>query len=100
VNSVRFHDEARGELVHEVGVYTAVSRSLGERFDNAIKKAVAQAAEFPDMGSPFLHGTRRVIPRKFHFSVVYLTLGDEVFIVAIAPDSRRPGYWRSRLGDV
>jgi plasmid stabilization system protein ParE len=100
VNSVRFHAEARAELVHEVGFYTDVRRSLGERFDKAVKAAVEQAAEFPDLGSPFLYGTRRVIPKKFHFSIVYLTLGNEIFIVAIAPDSRRPGYWRGRMGDV
>jgi plasmid stabilization system protein ParE len=100
VKAVRFHEEARAELIHEVGFYTEVSASLGERFDMAVKAAVLQAAEFPDLGSPFLFDTRRVIPRKFHFSIVYLTLGEEIFIVAIAPDSRRPGYWRTRVSDV
>ena len=99
MNSVRFHDEARAEFVHEVGFYTAVSRRLGERFDKAVKSAVNLAAEFPDLGSPYFFDTRRVFPKKFHFSIVYLALGTEVFIVAIAPDSRKPGYWRSRLGD-
>jgi toxin ParE1/3/4 len=99
VNSVRFHDKARAELVHEVEFYTAVSRRLGERFDKAVKSAVSLAAEFPDLGSPYFFDTRRVFPKKFHFSIVYVTLGTEVFVVAIAPDSRKPGYWRSRLGD-
>ena len=99
MNSVRFHDEARAELVHEVGFYTAVSRRLGERFDKAVKSAINLAAEFPGLGSPYFFGTRRVFPKKFHFSIVYLTVGEEVFIVAIAPESRKPGYWRSRTGD-
>jgi len=51
VNTVRFHDEARAELVHEVGFYTAVSRRLGERFDNAVKKAIYRAAAFPELES-------------------------------------------------
>jgi toxin ParE1/3/4 len=75
VNSVRFHPEARAEFVHEVDYYTAVSSSLGERFDVAVKAAVSLAAEFPDLGSPHHHGTRRVFPKKFPFSVVYLALG-------------------------
>ena len=99
MNTVRFHDEARAELVHEVGFYTAVSRRLGKRFDNAVKKAIRLAAEFPDLGSPYFFGTRRVFPKKFHFSIVYLNVGAEIFIVAIAPESRKPGYWRSRVGD-
>ena len=99
MNAIRFHYEARAELVHEVHFYTTVSRRLGERFDNAVKKAVRRAAEFPDLGSPYFFGTRRVFPKKFHFSIVYLGIGTEIFIVAIAPESRRPGYWRSRVGD-
>ena len=97
MNPVRFHLEARAELVHEVGFYTAISRRLGERFDKAVKSAVNLAAEFPDIGSPYFFGTRRVFPKKFHFSIVYISLGAEVFIVAVAPDSRKPAYWRSRL---
>jgi plasmid stabilization system protein ParE len=97
VKRVRFHDEARAEFVHEVHVYTAVNRALGERFDKAVKRAVGRAAEFPDLGSPHHFGTRRMFPKKFPFSIVYLTLEDEVFIVAIAPDSRKPKYWRSRV---
>ena len=99
MKSVRFHEAARAELIHEVGFYTAVSRSLGKRFDEAVKKAVGLAAEFPDLGSPYFVGTRRVFPKKFHFSIVYLSLANEVFVVAIAPESRKPGYWRSRVGD-
>ena len=97
MNPVRFHLEARAELVHEVGFYTAISRRLGERFDKAVKSAVNLAAEFPDIGSPYFFGTRRMFPKKFHFSIVYISLGAEVFIVAVAPDSRKPAYWRSRL---
>ena len=33
MRAVRFHDDARLELVHEVGYYTAVSPQLGERFE-------------------------------------------------------------------
>ena len=99
MKAVRFHEEARAELVHEVTFYTAVSRSLGKRFDLAVKRAVGLASEFPDLGSPYFAGTRRVFPKKFHFSVVYLHLQHEIFIVAIAPESRKPGYWRSRVGD-
>jgi plasmid stabilization system protein ParE len=99
VKAVRFHEEARAELVHEVSFYTAVSRNLGKRFDRAVKRAVSLAAEFPELGSPYLAGTRRVFPKKFPFSVVYIHPDSEIFMVAIAPQSRRPGYWRSRVGD-
>jgi plasmid stabilization system protein ParE len=96
VRAIRFHDEARLELMHEVGYYAAINLQLGERFDKAIQSAAARAAEFPDLGSPYFYGTRRVFPKKFKFSVVYLIHEQEIFVLAIAPFSRKPGYWRLR----
>ena len=96
---VRYHEDARLELLHEVRFYTAISRRLGERFDKAVQHAEVLAAGFADAGSPYKHGTRRVFPKKFPFSVVYMTHEDEVLILAIAPFKRKPGYWRSRLND-
>ena len=40
---IRYHDEARLELVHEVGYYTAINAGLGERFDKAIQSAAKRA---------------------------------------------------------
>jgi toxin ParE1/3/4 len=50
------------------------------------------------MGASFRHGTRRVFPGKFKFSIVYLVRPNKVVVVAVAPFKRKPGYWRSRIG--
>ena len=63
----------------------------------AIQVAEAQAAEFPEMGSSFKYGARRIIPRMFKFSLVYVATGVEVVVLAVAPFRRKPGYWKSRL---
>ncbi len=97
MRTVRYLDEAREEFLHEVEYFTTVSPRLGERFDKAVQKAEALATEFADLGSPYKHGTRRVFPGKFKFSIVYLTRPHEVVVVAVAPFRRKPGYWRSRL---
>lgn len=92
---VRFHEAALSELAHEVEYYAKVSPVLGERFAAAVERAVKIAAAFPEMGSPHKFATRRVFPRRFPFSVVYLHRVGEIFVLAIAPDDRKPGYWRS-----
>lgn len=59
---VRFHDAARSELAEEVLYYAEIDRRLGERLAQAVERTVALAAEFPEMGSPYKFGTRRVFP--------------------------------------
>ena len=62
----------------------------------AVQAAIRRAADAPELGMPYFFATRRVIPAKFKFSVVYLTEEREILVLAIAPFSRRPGYWRAR----
>ena len=100
MKSVRYLEEARDEFLHEVAYFAAVSVDLAASFDQAVQKAEARAAEFSDMGTPYKYGTRRVIPGKFKFSIVYLTRPDEIIVIAVAPFKRKQGYWRTRVGKV
>lgn len=93
---VRFHDEAKAEIAHETLYYNSVSKALAEQFVKAVENAVALASEFPGMGTTYKFGTRRFYPRKFPFSVVYLERADEIYVLALAPFARKPGYWRTR----
>jgi toxin ParE1/3/4 len=97
VKTVRYVEEAREEFLHEVEYFTTVSPRLGSRFDQAVQKAEALAAEFADAGFPYQFGTRRVFPGKFKFSIVYLIREDEIIVLAVAPFRRKPGYWRARV---
>lgn len=60
--------------------------------DQAINKVVQN----PSQWSPYLHGTRRYLLRRFPFSIVYREDYNGVLILAIAHGRRRPGYWRAR----
>ena len=96
MRSARFHAEAESELQAEATYYEQHTKGLGGRFAREVEAAVKIACAFPSIGSPYKYGTRRVYPKKFPFSVVYLVRGEEVLVLAIAPFSKRPGYWRSR----
>ena len=98
MRAVRYLEEARAEFLHEVDYFSQISPRLAERFDLAIQAAEVQAAEYAEMGSPYKHGTRRVLlPRRFKFSLVYLTFADHILVVAVAPSKRKPGYWKPRV---
>lgn len=84
MRAVRFHDAARLELVNEVRYYAGISPRLGERLVTAVEDAISLAIEFPEIGSPYKYGTRRVFPRRFPYSIVYLVRESEIFILALA----------------
>lgn len=62
-----------------------------------LRHAVQQIQFAPTRWPPFLAGTRRYVFRKYPFSLVYREYVDLVRILAVAHDSRRAGYWASRL---
>ena len=98
MRSVHYLPEARAEFLHEVQNYAGLSVRLSA-FDQAVLAAEARAAESPDLWPKYKHKTRRVVDRKFKFSLVYLYTESEVVVIAVAPFRRKPGYWKRRLSD-
>ena len=84
-------DHLAGDLGH-----LALWRGLGERFTEEVEAALKLASLFPEIGSPYKYGTRRVFPKKFPFSIVYTVLVKELVVLAIAPFPRKVAYWRNR----
>jgi plasmid stabilization system protein ParE len=81
------HRSARAEFLHEVEYFSRLSVRLGERYDRAVLAAEARAAETPELGPSYKHKTRRIIDRKFKFSLVYLYSETQVVVVAIPPQA-------------
>lgn len=96
MKNVRFHDEARLELVEQVSYYEDAQSGLGQRFATEIESAVSLAASHPSVGLKHRHGTYRVFTRRFPFSIVYTIQDSEIVVLAIAHFKRKPGYWRDR----
>ncbi|PIT77358.1 type II toxin-antitoxin system RelE/ParE family toxin [Limnohabitans sp. JirII-31] len=94
--NARFHSEARLEFLDGVTYYEAIELGLGNRFRQSVEAAVSLALSLPLAGSPYKHGTRRVFPKKFPFSIVYMVEENEIVIFAVAHFRRKPGYWKSR----
>jgi plasmid stabilization system protein ParE len=98
VREVPFLPAARAEFFDALARYTSENPTLGADFLAEVERATQRISTFPDHGSPYLGGTRRVLLRRFRYSVVYEPGSDESVIVAVAHHSRRPGYWRGRIG--
>lgn len=92
----RFHRAARAELRRAVEYYDAEVPGLGAELAEAVERTVEEITTFPELGTPYLADTRRRMVRRFPFSVIYRLRTDEIVILAVAHQKRKPGYWRGR----
>ena len=97
MSRARFIAAARLEFLAEVIYYSEAETGLGARFTAAVEEAAARAFAFPQSGSPYRSGTRRVLVKDFPFSLVYRAESEGIVIFAVAHHARRPYYWRSRV---
>ena len=94
--SVQFHSAARRELRSAVEYYDERVPSLGDELLVEVESLLQQIQEYPQIGSLHEAGTRRLVVRRFPYSIVYRIQGERVVIVALAHHRRRPGYWHRR----
>src|SRR5436853_193293 len=94
---IEFHPSAQAELDATVGFYESRLEGLGIRFLAAVEETTERIVASPDAASPLGEGFRKRLVPGFPFRIVYRRLEQRVFIVAIAHQHRRPGYWHRRL---
>ena len=69
-----------------------------ECIDEAIERITAlPSASTPVPGVPTELGARRVLVKKFPFTVVFIEHDAVIYVVAFAHSRRRPGYWLDRI---
>ena len=97
MKTVQFAAPASEELVAAIRWYEHRRSGLGVEFYDAIVAAVGLIQEHPEIGIARGSGdARHILVRRFPFGIVYRIRPDDLYVVAIAHTSRRPGYWKSR----
>jgi len=99
---VRFAPEASAELEEAARWYEQRHTGLGLAFLAAVDLTVESVTRWPGVGGP-IDGlpedlvVRRVRIGRFPYHVAYLVTEDQIYVLAIAHDRRRPLYWSSRV---
>jgi len=88
VKRVVFHPEAEVEFLAAAGFYDA---HIAE-----VRRAAHTLQQHPELGHRFSRRLRRLLVQRFPYGLLYRIEAEEIFIVAVAHLSRRPGYWRRR----
>ncbi len=94
--------EASAELEDAALWYESQRSGLGLELVEAIDVALAQVAEWPQIGRRVTGVSddlpaRKVPVKRFPYHMVYLPWEGALRILAFAHDSREPGYWLSRI---
>lgn len=76
--------------------YELAHANLGDDFLDDVRFAIDSVRERPKLGVDLGYGFRRVLVRRFPFSIIYFADPEQIVVVAVAHQSRRPDYWRRR----
>jgi toxin ParE1/3/4 len=90
------HEIAVAEINEAVDFYDLENPGLGSVFIDEIQRAIESILDSPD-AAPLIRGrVRKRIVTKFPYSLIYSVRQDEIRILAVAHQKRRPFYWRGR----
>lgn len=92
-----WHDLARAEYDEAVDYYLLLAGPvIARNFSTALNQTLCLVEEYPEIGAGTYSRARRFPVHGFPFHVVYRIRADAIVIVAVANQSRRPGYWGGR----
>lgn len=93
---IAFHEAAELELAEAAAFYERECPGLGVTFLDEVQAALKTFAQFPE-GSPLLRGRiRRKVLVRFPYTLLYSLRDDQIRILAVAHEKRRPFYWHGR----
>lgn len=94
---VALHPAAEQDLLDAAAFYEREgSPALAARFIAEFKRMGALLSEQPEIGSPRGGGRRGFAMSIFPYTLIYRVAGEEIKILVVKHDSRRPGYGGAR----
>lgn len=97
MTEIIYHPRADDEVFESARLYERCREGLGWRFLRAVQRAEDRIRNGP-LVFPILRDEIRKCPvRRFPFNLLFRVDPDHVFVVAVAHQRRRPGYWLRRL---
>lgn len=94
---IRFSEIAHKELIDAGDWYEQQQAGLGLRFRSAVEEAALQIARTPLLFPVELKDVRRYVMNRFPYTLRYVLRGEEVWVMAVSHQHRRPDYWVERI---
>src|ERR1051325_1518734 len=94
---VSFHTDARAELREARRWYLERSPLTAMAFAQSVDNAISAIIRAPSAPPLAEHGTRKLVLQRFPFNIFYRETEEEIVIIAVSHQKRRPGYWSRRI---
>lgn len=91
-----FHPSVKSEISSSYNWYQKQAIGLGNDFLNELESSYGAIVELPDTWPKIQKGFRRFLLSKFPFSIIYKVFENNIYVVAVMHNSRKPGYWVER----
>ena len=93
---VRFAEAANDELNEACDWFERQQPGLGQRFRRDAREAALLIAKAALLFPVELEDVRRFVMNRFSYTLRYVLRDDEVWVVAVSHQHRRPDYWVER----
>jgi len=94
---IRFAEAANDELNDACDWFEQQQSGLWARFRRDVREAALLIAKAPLLFPIELEDIRRYVMNRFSYTLRYVLRDDEVWILAVSHQHRRPDYWVERL---
>lgn len=92
---VSYSPQAENELLEVVQFYNENNPGLGSEFLLELDRQINLCSDEPEIGMRVDEVYRRLVMKRFPFNIIYRILSDEIRVIAVAHQHRKPGYWLS-----
>ncbi|MCU0415483.1 MAG: type II toxin-antitoxin system RelE/ParE family toxin [Ignavibacteriaceae bacterium] len=94
---IYFTEPAAIELADAFDFYEIHLSGLGKEFIIEVEETVQLITKFPESWSENSKHTRKAVLKRFPFNIIYSVYQDNIYIIAVAHQNRKPEYWIDRL---
>jgi plasmid stabilization system protein ParE len=94
-----FHPAALADALEAKAFYRERDGDAALAFEELLSIALDRIEASPERWAPYAGGTRRYLLPRYPYALVYEVRMDDVRILAVAHQRRRPGYWIGRRHD-
>ncbi|MHB1100705.1 MAG: type II toxin-antitoxin system RelE/ParE family toxin [Burkholderiales bacterium] len=96
--SFSFHPEAEEEFLAAIDYHEERENGLGLDFSVEIYAAIQLIVAHPNAWPVLEEDVRRCLVNRFPYGILYAIDLEEIVILAVMHQRRRPDYWKDRAG--